>query len=121
MKSREPKFLERKAAGEEAARWLQPHADRATTNGQKDGLVSTRDLHEILAYVRSVEARWQIEFQGKRLGFARPEDMRLMLAGKIKGICVKGVKGKQFNCPITYIELPEWVPEPEKELQVEEQ
>jgi len=118
---KEIKYLERKAKAVEASYWVQSQVAQAYGEGRDEVLVKTSDLRDLLAFVMSHEARDKIEFEGKPLGFARPEDMRNMLAGRIQGICVKKVRGSQFNCAVTYVQLPEYSTEPEKELQSEDQ
>jgi hypothetical protein len=116
MAGREYRYLERKAAGEEAARWLQPYASRAAADGLKDVTVSLKDLQDVLAYIQSQTARDKIEFCGKKLGYARAGDMRDLIGGKINGMCIKRVAGSQFNIEVTFRELPEYVEKPESVL-----
>lgn len=106
-------YANRKAAGEEAARWLRSPLDIARAQGSKDCTVSTADLADLLAFVESQTAKDDIAFQGVPLGYARESDIRGLKGGLVRGICVKATRGTQFSIAVFYRDLPEYV-KPEK-------
>lgn len=108
-KIRDALYLERKAKAFESARWIQPHADRALSQGQKEVIVPLRDLLDLLAFMRSQGEREKNEFMGKPLGFARPQDMRALLGGQVKGICLKSTRGSRFTEQVSFLSLPEHI------------
>jgi hypothetical protein len=108
-KIRDALYLERKAKAFESARWIQPHADRALSQGQKEVIVPLRDLQDLLAFMRSQGEREKNEFMGKPLGFARPQDMRALLGGQVKGICLKSTRGSRFTEQVSFLSLPEHI------------
>lgn len=100
-------YLERKAKAFESARWIQPQADRALSEGRKEVIVPLRDLQDLLAFMHSQGEREKNEFMGKPLGFARPQDMRALLGGQVKGICLKSVRDSRFTEQVSFTSLPE--------------
>jgi len=120
-KIRTVRYLERKAKAFESAKWIQPHADRALSEGQKEVVVPLRDLQDILSFMHSQGEREKNEFMGKPLGFARPQDMRALLGGQVKGICLKSTRGSQFTEQVCFLKLPDYITPEEKDLPAAEQ
>lgn len=115
-KGRDMRDMERKAKAFESARWIQPHADRALSEGQKEVVVPLRDLQDILSFMHSQGEREKNEFMGKPLGFARPQDMRALMSGELRGICVRPIRGPEFSAQVFYMNLPTHVKTQEKDL-----
>jgi len=105
MKS-EDRFLERKASAENTALWMKADLHRKFDDGAKEVTVNLKDLFEILAYVDSVKARAKMEYEGKRLGFCRPDEMRRLMDGDVSKILVVARKSSTYCTGVSYLEMP---------------
>lgn len=99
-------FPRREASARETARWLRPSLHRAASGGAQEVSVSIRDLDEILAYMEAAEQKEKVEFAGKCMGFANPDDIRDLRSRKKAFIKVFFKKTNVHVVEACYQELP---------------
>lgn len=99
-------FLERKASAENTALWMKADLHKHAEEGAKKVTVNLKDLLEILAYVDSVKSRVKMEYEGKRLGFCRPDDMRKLMNKEVTRIMLVVRSSESFNTAVSYLDLP---------------
>lgn len=99
-------FETRKVSAEETARWLLPEVQRAESQGFDEVTLKVRDMKELLSYIEAVAYRERVEFSGKRLGYANPQDMRDLLSRKVDKIEVFAIQSKRACTMACYTELP---------------
>lgn len=99
-------FDTRKASAEETARWLLPEVQRAEGQGFDEVSIKVRDMKELLSYIEAVAYRERVEFAGKRLGYASPQDMRDLLSRKVDKIEVFAVHSKHACVMTSFTDLP---------------
>lgn len=114
-------FDERKRSAEDTALWMKADVHKAQEVGASEITVKMKDLIEVLSYVDSIKARDKIEYQGKHLGFCKPEDMRLLLNHEKGGITIVAKRGEKFCCEVSFLELPPVKASPVKKTEVAEQ
>lgn len=101
-------FLDRKRSAEDTALWIMADVHKAQSAGQDFVNVKAKDLVEVLSYISALKHRDSVEYAGKHLGYARPDDMLRLKQQKIRGLIVMVKKGEKYNMPVSFVgELPE--------------
>lgn len=98
-----------KQAGQEAARWLSSPLYQAKNEGARECTVSVKDLEDLIRFVTAQAAKDDIEFTGKKIGYARESDIRRIIGGELNGMCVRRKSGPRFNTEVYFRELTPYV------------
>ena len=106
-------FEDRKLSAENTALWMMADVHRSAGDGSKTATVKVSDLVEVLSYIASIKNREKVEFQGKLLGYCRPNELRKLLNHECGGIWIGCRRGTQRNTPVFFTDIGE-VYEPEE-------